>query len=66
MAAAAVPVERHATSPFVEEMYGSISAVVGEYDGIMSRWPEMAVTLEEVRLLFPPPPHRDRPPVMHQ
>eukprot|EP00897_Mesotaenium_endlicherianum_P005930 jgi/Mesen1/5365/ME000268S04563 len=38
--------ERHATSPFVEDVYTRIQGVLATFDGILTRWPEFAISLE--------------------
>lgn len=41
--------ERHGTAPFVEDMYARIKEQLADYERVVTRWPDYAVVLENVR-----------------
>jgi hypothetical protein len=41
--------ERHGTAPFVEDMYARIREQLADYERVVTRWPDYAVVLENVR-----------------
>lgn len=40
--------ERNGTAPFVEDMYARIKDALQDYERVVGRWPQYAVTLENV------------------